>query len=424
MRRTSSSRRNLPVRTSLRRIGASRARSTSWHVHDSRLNADVPATNTRHALTSHHAHQRGRQEDLPAQAHELVVAVAGHDGLHHGEHEEPEAHLHRHPEEADHLGQPERQVQEGQGMGEVQPPMNSTLSMAHISTMLAYSPIMNSRYGVEEYSTWKPATSSDSASDRSKGGRLVSARAEMKKINHHREHDHDQRPVRPSAAAQHVPVPEAPGLVLHDSGQVHGAGEQDHRQDDQADGDLVAHHLRRRSQGAQERILGVGRPAAHDHPVDAQRRHAEQVQDAHIDVGHHPARRERDHRPAAEGQDVGDQRRDDEDDLVGAGRDDRLLQHELEEVGEGLHQAERTHHVGALAHLHAGPDLAVRQQQEGEADEHADRDGQHAAHGHQAPADGGGPEVHSAASSRACDSRSEAEHSAMVTLARAMGLVR
>ena len=35
-------------------------------------------------------------------------------------------------------------------------------------------------YGVEPYSTMKPATSSDSASGRSKGGRLVSASAEMK----------------------------------------------------------------------------------------------------------------------------------------------------------------------------------------------------------------------------------------------------
>ena len=45
-----------------------------------------------------------------------------------------------------------------------------------------YSPRKNSRNGVEEYSTAKPATSSDSASTRSKGGRLVSASADMKKM--------------------------------------------------------------------------------------------------------------------------------------------------------------------------------------------------------------------------------------------------
>src|SRR3978361_232182 len=63
-----------------------------------------------------------------------------------------------------------------------QPPRNRIAHMAHISTMERYSPRKNSRKGVEEYSTKKPATSSDSASTRSKGGRLVSASAETKKI--------------------------------------------------------------------------------------------------------------------------------------------------------------------------------------------------------------------------------------------------
>ena len=35
-----------------------------------------------------------------------------------------------------------------------QPPKNSRLIIVHMKTMLAYSPIMNSRYGVELYSTW------------------------------------------------------------------------------------------------------------------------------------------------------------------------------------------------------------------------------------------------------------------------------
>src|SRR5919204_2926820 len=44
------------------------------------------------------------------------------------------------------------------------------------------SPSMSIMYGVEPYSTMKPATSSDSASTRSNGVRLVSASAEMKKM--------------------------------------------------------------------------------------------------------------------------------------------------------------------------------------------------------------------------------------------------
>src|SRR6185295_8724800 len=63
-----------------------------------------------------------------------------------------------------------------------QPPKNRIVHIAHINTTLTYSPRKKSRNGVEEYSTKKPATSSASASTRSKGGRLVSASAETKKI--------------------------------------------------------------------------------------------------------------------------------------------------------------------------------------------------------------------------------------------------
>src|SRR5947209_17041375 len=46
--------------------------------------------------------------------------------------------------------------------------------------MAMYSPRKNSKNGVAEYSTAKPATSSDSASTRSNGGRFVSASAETR----------------------------------------------------------------------------------------------------------------------------------------------------------------------------------------------------------------------------------------------------
>ena len=50
-----------------------------------------------------------------------------------------------------------------------------------IRIMFAYSPRKNRAKDMEEYSTKKPATNSLSPSGRSKGARLVSARAEMKK---------------------------------------------------------------------------------------------------------------------------------------------------------------------------------------------------------------------------------------------------
>src|SRR5690348_8636508 len=74
------------------------------------------------------------------------------------------------------------QVKGGMGNGGSQPPRNRTVPRPHIRTMATYSPSIKSIYGVDEYSTMNPATSSDSASSRSKGGRLVSARAETKKI--------------------------------------------------------------------------------------------------------------------------------------------------------------------------------------------------------------------------------------------------
>src|SRR5271170_4182040 len=74
------------------------------------------------------------------------------------------------------------QVNGGTISGGSQPPRNRIVIMAHMVQTAAYSPSMNIMYGVEPYSTMKPATSSDSASTRSNGGRLVSASAETKKI--------------------------------------------------------------------------------------------------------------------------------------------------------------------------------------------------------------------------------------------------
>src|SRR4051794_8232943 len=77
---------------------------------------------------------------------------------------------------------PEIHVNGGIGNGGSQPPRNRIVAMAHMVAMAMYSPRKNSRNGVEEYSTANPATSSDSASTRSNGGRLVSASADMKKM--------------------------------------------------------------------------------------------------------------------------------------------------------------------------------------------------------------------------------------------------
>src|SRR5215470_14202082 len=76
---------------------------------------------------------------------------------------------------------PGTHVKGATGSGGSHPPRNRIVAMAHMVPIATYSPSMNIMYGVEPYSTMKPATSSDSASTRSNGGRLVSASADTKK---------------------------------------------------------------------------------------------------------------------------------------------------------------------------------------------------------------------------------------------------
>src|SRR5689334_3197905 len=77
---------------------------------------------------------------------------------------------------------PGTQMNGATGNGGSQPPRNMIVPIAHMVAMAVYSPSISIMYGVEPYSTMNPATSSDSASTRSNGGRLVSASAETKKI--------------------------------------------------------------------------------------------------------------------------------------------------------------------------------------------------------------------------------------------------
>src|SRR3546814_3269842 len=74
------------------------------------------------------------------------------------------------------------QVKGAKSNGGSQPPRNRIDVIALIRIMLAYSPRKDRAKVIAEYSTKKPATSSDSPSGRSKGERLVSASVETKKI--------------------------------------------------------------------------------------------------------------------------------------------------------------------------------------------------------------------------------------------------
>ena len=65
------------------------------------------------------------------------------------------------------------------GQGARQPPRNSVVHSAETVTMLMYSARKNSANFSDEYSVWKPPTSSPSASGRSNGARLVSPTIEI-----------------------------------------------------------------------------------------------------------------------------------------------------------------------------------------------------------------------------------------------------
>src|SRR2546421_4356293 len=75
--------------------------------------------------------------------------------------------------------------------------MNRIVVIAHMVAIATSSPSMNIMYGVEPYSTMKPATSSDSASTRSNGGRLVSASAETKNTTNIGNRGSQYQPSRP-----------------------------------------------------------------------------------------------------------------------------------------------------------------------------------------------------------------------------------
>src|SRR3954469_20407907 len=68
------------------------------------------------------------------------------------------------------------------GQGARQPPRNSVVATAERVTMLTYSARKNRANFSDEYSVWNPPTSSDSASGRSNGARLVSPTIATAKI--------------------------------------------------------------------------------------------------------------------------------------------------------------------------------------------------------------------------------------------------
>src|SRR5437868_10446336 len=74
------------------------------------------------------------------------------------------------------------QFEYGAGKSGCQPPRNSNVATHVIVIMFAYSDMKKEANFMLLYSVWNPATSSFSASGRSKGTRLVSANAAIMKM--------------------------------------------------------------------------------------------------------------------------------------------------------------------------------------------------------------------------------------------------
>jgi hypothetical protein len=99
--------------------------------------------------------------------------------------------------------------------GDSQPPKNSSVVSMAIRTMLAYSARKKIAKAMPEYSTWKPATISDSPSATSKGAVGLGDAGDVV--------DPEQRQQR-----QPEPGQEAAGLGLDDGAQVQAAGGHQH----------------------------------------------------------------------------------------------------------------------------------------------------------------------------------------------------
>ena len=206
--------------------------------------------------------ERERQEHLPAEAHELVVAVARHHGLHHGDHEEQEARLEDEPDQARHPGEGRERDRREPAAEEQDGPERAH---GHDRHVLAEHEQQVRRRGILDHVA---------GHELGFGLRQVEGRAV--RLGHRRDEEHHEHREQPEP----VPAEDAErGVLRHDDPrQVQGAGAQQHADDDEADGDLVGDHLRRRAQRAEERVFRVRGPAAHDDAVDAERRDREDVE--------------------------------------------------------------------------------------------------------------------------------------------------
>ena len=227
-----------------------------------------PAAELQHGGGDDDPAERHRQEHLPAQPHQLVVAVAGQRSLGPAEDEQQEHDLEAEPHEARHPG--EGRVRDRRHPAAQEQDGAHRRQQDHVGVFAEEEQREGHRriFGLEAL---------DELGFRH---RQVERRAVGLGQRRHEE-DHEHRQQRQPEPFEEPARTRAITTWVRLSEPTH----EQHRDQHEADRNFVGHHLRRRAQHAQEGIFRVRRPAGDDDAVNAERGNGEEVEDADIDVG-------------------------------------------------------------------------------------------------------------------------------------------
>ena len=298
---------------------------------------------------------RERQQDLPAEAHQLVVAQPGQRGADPDEDEDQRQDLGDHPDRVEEARARAHPAAEEEGHGDGR-------DHEHLQ-------VLGQQVGAEAH----PAVLGLVALDQL-GVRLGQVERRAVGLSEARDHE-DQE-----ADELGHDVPEV-ALRLDDRRKRQRPGHHHDADQRQAHRHLVGDQLGGRAHRAQEAVLRPRGPAREQQAVERERAEGEEVEDADRDVDPVEADPVLD---VAEGDDR--QRHDAREDHDGwSDREEQrhrgvwaelLLAGELHDVGERLHHPERAHAVRAVAVLEAPDQLALDHGQHRHDQEDAEEDDQ------------------------------------------------
>ena len=173
-------------------------------------------------------------------------------------------------------------------------------------------------------------------------------------------------------------------LRSHHLLQVERAREDHHADEREGHRHFIGDELRRRTQAAEQRVLAVGGEPSEEQRVHAQRRDAENEQQADVDVCDIPVEHvsepvigaPRNHRVCEQCRTPGEARPHQVEDLVALCWRDVLFEEQLQPICSRLEHPEGSDPVRPVAKLDAGRDLSLSERQirecgQEEYDEHA-----------------------------------------------------